>query len=114
MTVHVANFREPRLARPFVRCRRFVIEGRGDVIDPRVLRDVGIAEEILDGRTNPGLLRNPKRFQGRDPAVAEINGRILIVVIFLNLRPAPILLNEEFGGDVKIAKVCRALHSLSP
>jgi hypothetical protein len=51
----------------------------------------------LDGGANPRLFRNTKFLQRPDPSVTEIGRRVILVITFGNLRPATVLLNEEFG-----------------
>lgn len=112
--MHAPRFDEPGLARPFVGARRFVIERRGDVIDPRIFRReiIRITQEVLDGRTDPGFPGNAERFKGGYPRVGEIFGRSA-ASHRTDLRPDAVFLDVEIGADREILQIGGALDALS-
>jgi hypothetical protein len=112
--VDASVFDEPRLARPFVGGAGLVVEGCGEVIDPRCVRTrvIRITEAGLICWANPGLAASAERLEGGDPSIGIILGW-LSRGNGADLWPDVIvLLQIKIRGDREVFQIGGALGAL--
>jgi len=111
LTVHVADFDQPWLCGPAIRCSRIFVEHCGSIVHLRSSVLAFVCHQSLDCWTHPRRCSRTVGFQLGDPPVL-VCVFIVAELVHRLLRPMALVLDVGSEADLERTHVCHAFGRL--